>query len=184
MQKLRNHFETAARVLLIALIAVLLGIMTVQVGLRYIFGSSLIWAEEVCRYLLIWISFLAVVFAYERGEMASVPILREALPRRAGLALAILANICGIVLLLVLIRYGLIYADRMGSSPIPAARLVFGDGPGIPPMYWIYVALPVGLSMLAVRLLVDIFLYLGMMRRPGATAASLRDRDVIGGHQP
>jgi TRAP-type C4-dicarboxylate transport system permease small subunit len=185
MLALRRVFDAVVSTILIWMLIVLLAVMTVQIVLRYGFSSSLIWAEEVCRYLLVWVSFLAAMLAYERGEIASVPMLRDALPRRAGLALAMLANACGIVLLTVLVWYGFVYAGRLGSAPIPAMKFLLGDvfGPDFPApsMYWVYIALPVGLSLFAFRLATDIVLYAGMMTT-GGRAADLRDAGELEVH--
>jgi TRAP-type C4-dicarboxylate transport system permease small subunit len=178
MLSLRRAFDAVVSRIVIWMLIVLLLVMTTQVVLRYGFSASLIWAEETSRYLLIWVSFLSAVLAYERGEIASVPLLRDALPRKAGLALAIFANICGIVLLMVVVWYGLVYAGRLGSAPIPAMQFLLGDlfGPDfpIPTMYLVYIALPIGLSMLALRLAVDILLYARMFTT-GESAIDLRD---------
>lgn len=176
----------AIAVLLGAIIAVLLAIMTLQIAFRYGFNSSLIWAEEICRHLLIWASFLAAFAAYERGEIAAVTMLRDALPNRAGLALAILANLLALALLVFLVIYGLSYAERIGSQPIPALRFIFNDlgaGWAVPSMFWIYAALPVGMAILAVRLLVDVIHY-ALLFRSGGHAADLRARpdDQAGDH--
>lgn len=178
MRRLRLALDHVLSTILIWMLIVLLAVMTAQIVLRYGFSTSLIWAEEACRYLLIWVSFLAAMLAYERGEIASVPMLRDALPRRWGLVLAILANLAGIVLLAVLIRTGLDYAGRMGRAPIPALEFLLGDlfGPGVPVprMFWVYVALPVGLTLFALRLAADIVLYARMIGS-GGHARDLRD---------
>lgn len=177
MRRLRRLFDQILSTVLVWLLIVLLAVMTAQIVLRYGFSTSLIWAEEVCRYLLIWVSFLAAMVAYERGEIASVPMLRDALPRVGGLVLAMLANVAGIVLLVVLIRMGLSYAGRMGSAPIPALKFLLGDlfGPDfpVPAVYWVYIALPVGLGLFALRLAADIVLCARMIGT-GEHAADLR----------
>ena len=44
-------------------------IMIVQVSPATCFNASLIWAEELCRYILIWQSFLFIGIAYHQGEL-------------------------------------------------------------------------------------------------------------------
>lgn len=173
MRTLRSTYDLIVSNILVGMLILLLAVISLQVGLRYGLSISLIWAEEICRYLLVWMSFLAV--AYERGEVASVPILRDALPPRAGPARAIFANLCGVALLVVLVRQGITYAQRMGGGPIPAMTFVLaGTGMAVPRMVRVYAALPVGLTFLAIRLLVDVLLYARMMAVPGARAADLR----------
>ncbi|MFN3937142.1 MAG: TRAP transporter small permease [Gemmobacter sp.] len=170
-------YRTTLRWLIQSLLLVLLLVMGAQIVARYGLNASLIWAEELCRYLLIWVSFLAVALAYERGEVAAVHALRDALPRKAGLVLAMLANLLGIVLLLLLVHYGLRYASMIGSQPVPALRFLLGDlfGPAfpVPRIYWVFVALPVGLALLALRLAIDLWLY-GRLLATGGRAADLR----------
>ena len=59
----RRVYHGAMRAFLVALIAVLLAVMGLQIVMRYSFNASLIWAEEVCRYLLIWVSL--IVFSWD-----------------------------------------------------------------------------------------------------------------------
>ncbi len=56
-------------------------VMVVQVFWRYVLNSSTIWAEEMCRYLLILMTFLLIGPAFERGEMVSVQFFMQRLPR-------------------------------------------------------------------------------------------------------
>jgi len=151
------------KALTVAMIATLLTLMIVEVVMRYVFSSSLIWAEEACRYLLIWSSFLAAVLAYERGELANVEIVRQRLPRAWRLIAAMAANGLAVIFLLFLVYYGYIFASRVGGQPIPAMRFLLGDlfGPGfpVPRMFWVYISLPVGMALLALRMTVDIARY-------------------------
>lgn len=158
----RSLYHKVMKAFLVALIAVLLAVMGLQIVMRYSFNASLIWAEEVCRYLLVWVSLIGGVFAYERGELAAMTLLRDSLPRRPALLLAILANLLSAALCIALVHYGLRFAEMVGSQPIPAFRFLFQDGFGwsaatVPQVYWVYLALPLGMALLAVRLLVDVW---------------------------
>lgn len=55
-------------------------IMVVQVIARYVFNSSLIWAEELCRYLLIWMTFLLLGMSYRSGGLIAVDVVPLMLP--------------------------------------------------------------------------------------------------------
>ena len=177
--------RSALSALICAIIAVLLAIMVTQIVFRYGFNSSLIWAEEVCRYLLIWVSFLAAFAAYERGEIASVTFVRDLLPRKGRIVVAMACNALGLVLLVALIVYGLRYADRIGSQPIPALGFLlsdlFGEGTKAPATYWVYVALPVGMALLAARLLADLVHYALMFSSGGDPADLRRHTDPASG---
>lgn len=146
--------------MLVTLIAALLLLMTAQIVLRYGFNSSLLWAEEMCRYMLIWLAFLGMALSYERGEVAALTFVSGALSRVPALVLGIVCSVLSLGLCLLLVWYGLKFAGLAGGSQIPAMRFILEDlfganAPQAPGIYWVYVALPVGMGLLALRLLAD-----------------------------
>jgi len=166
-------FQAVMKGSLVLLMAVLLAVMSLQIVMRYSFNSSLIWAEEVCRYLLIWVSLIAGIFAYEKGEIAAMTLLRDALPKRAGLLLAIFCNLAAAALCFTLVYYGMRYAELVGSQPIPALRFLFEDTFGwpqttVPSVFWVYFSLPLGMGLLGLRLLIDIVHYIRLMAKGGS----------------
>lgn len=164
MAGIQKFWRTSLKGLLVLMMALLLTIMMVQVVMRYGFNHSLIWAEELCRYLLIWMSMLGLLFAYERGEIAAVRMALYAMPRRAAFLIAILGNILAAGLCLMLVYHGMRYASIAGSQPVPAIRFIltdlFGEGQFAgPAMFWVYMVLPVGVGLLGLRMLADVLRY-------------------------
>lgn len=177
---LQTLWRELLKALLVVMVGLLLAIMMTQVVMRYGFNNSLIWAEEICRYLLIWMSMLALLFAYERGEIASVRIALYALPRRAALLVAIAGNMLAAGLCFLLVYYGFKYAMIAGSQPVPALRFIFSDLFGeaavpVPAMFWVYAVLPVGMGLLGVRIVLEAISYVQAL--PGTMSlADLHDR--------
>ncbi|MEO9875043.1 MAG: TRAP transporter small permease [Anderseniella sp.] len=169
MANLQTLWRELLKNLLIVMVGLLLAIMMAQVVMRYGFNNSLIWAEEICRYLLIWMSMLGLLFAYERGEIASVRIALYALPRRAAFVVAIIGNMLAASLCFLLVYYGFKYAMIAGSQPIPALRFIFSDLFGeaavpVPVMFWVYAVLPVGVGLLGLRIAVEAIAYVKAAR--------------------
>lgn len=161
----QTALRSAIRWLLVTLIAALLVLMTTQIVMRYGFNASLLWAEEICRYMLIWLSFLGIVLAYERGEVAALGFLSLSLPRVPALLLGALCTGLSLLLCVLLVWYGMIFADLAGSSKIPALRFLLEDlfganAPEAATIYWVYLALPVGMAFVALRLVADLLLCL------------------------
>ena len=64
--------------------AIIVIVMIAQVWSRYVMGGSLIWAEELCRYLLMWQTFLVLGLAYSKGEFVAIDFVTVALSERGG----------------------------------------------------------------------------------------------------
>lgn len=181
LQNILRPFRQAMRWALVSLVAALLVLMTVQVVMRYGFNSSLLWAEEICRYMLIWLSFLAAVLAFERGEIAALTFLSQRLARVPALLLASFCTLLSLALCLLLVWYGWIFAERAGGSVIPAMRIllegVFGpQAPTAPGIFWVYVSLPVGMALMALRLFADLALCVAAIPG-GRSLAEVLNRD-------
>lgn len=160
---MQNAFRSVLSDMLIGIIGALLTLMTAQIVMRYGFNSSLLWAEEMCRYMLIWLAFLGVAASYERGEVAALTFISNALPRRGALVLAMFTTALSLAMCLLLVWYGWRFANLAGGSQVPAMRFIlsdiFGDNaPQAPTIFWVYIALPFGIGLLALRLLADMVL--------------------------
>ena len=60
--------------LIILSASVILIIVTIEVGLRYIFGLSLIFTEELSRYLMVWVVFLGGAIAIRDGSHITISV--------------------------------------------------------------------------------------------------------------
>jgi TRAP-type C4-dicarboxylate transport system permease small subunit len=78
-----NFEETLMVILLVAMSTV----MMINVILRYIFHSGLIWADEFCRYTFIASCFIAAGFCIRKKSLMRMATLKDMLPKKAGLCL-------------------------------------------------------------------------------------------------
>jgi TRAP-type C4-dicarboxylate transport system permease small subunit len=136
----------------------MLVITSAQVFCRYVLSSPLIWAEEVCRYLLIWMCFLFAGAAFQRGEMAVIELVTAALPRRVRALVMVPAYIITAGFLGVLVYYGWGYAQQNRDQAIVGVDFLWqsltGRDSGMS-MAWVYLAVPVGCGILALHFLVS-----------------------------
>lgn len=131
-------------------------IMIVQVFARYVLNASLIWAEELCRYILIWQSFLLIGIAYQQGELIILDILtgKVSPAMRFLIRLAVTLPVCYFLYLMV--RHGIVYAGRFQAQTIPAIDFIWTSLVGKPahvPIFWVYVSVPVGCLVLLIHIL-------------------------------
>ncbi len=119
-------------------------VLFANVALRYVFSASTSWAEELIKYLMIWITFIGGSICVRQGAHIRMDFLLGWLSQR-GRSLAdrvvflLSAVFCG-----VLAFYGgQIVLFTMKSGQVSPALKV--------PMWIIYTAIPVGSVLMAAR---------------------------------
>jgi TRAP-type C4-dicarboxylate transport system permease small subunit len=82
MDKILKRLNSLLEAALCLLMAGLMALAFIQVVLRYVFGSSFFWAEEVILFGFTWVIFLAATVNLERGAHFAVDVLVHCLPQR------------------------------------------------------------------------------------------------------
>lgn len=163
------------------LTATLLAAMTlltfVQVVLRYVFDSGLIWALEATTYLFGWLVLIGISIGVRTHSHIAVDLISERLPAPARRAVALLA-----------ISLSLLYAALMawGSWTLVDQLRIFGSlAHDIPLPRWVLLSsLPIGFLLLGLRLLqsaIGIFRGAGDVASPvGHISPLIDDREEEG----
>lgn len=81
MDMILKRLNWILETLLCLLMAGLMALAFIQVVLRYVFGSSFFWAEEVILFAFTWVIFLAATVNLERGAHFGVDVLVNCLPQ-------------------------------------------------------------------------------------------------------
>jgi TRAP-type C4-dicarboxylate transport system permease small subunit len=134
-------------------------IMLVQVVARYVFNASLIWAEELCRYILIWQTFLFISMAFRQGELVAVDILTLLMPPKALYVLRLLVALPIAFFLIMMVKHGYDFAGRFSRQTIPAIDFIWMSVAGRPAgltVIWIYMSVAVGMFLLLVHFLISL----------------------------
>lgn len=80
------------RLFMVAALAVMIGLVFLNVVLRYGFNSGISVSEELSRMLFVWLSFIgAVVAMYDHSHIGVDSLLRK-LPRKGQLACAVICD--------------------------------------------------------------------------------------------
>lgn len=133
----------------------IVAIMIVQVFARYVLNASLIWAEELCRYILIWQSFLLIGIAYQQGELIVLDMMSEKLSPSVRFLIRLLVSLPVCYFLYLMIYHGIVYAGRFQAQTIPAIDFIWTSLLGKPadlPIFWVYVSVPVGCAILLIHI--------------------------------
>ncbi len=144
MQALERAFVAANRWLLVLLLAAMSCIVFANVVLRYLTNDSLVWAEEVARHLMIWLTFLGAGLVLRFGGHIAIENLHDVLPGRLGRWLRGFIVVSLLVFFSVMAWQGALYTSVMRFQTTAATGISFG---------WVYLAMPLGFVLLIVHLL-------------------------------
>lgn len=144
MKMFERHFVTINEWLVLLMLAAMAVIVFTNVALRYLTNFSLTWAEEVARYLMIWMTFLGAGLVLRSGGHVAITNLHDLVPDRAGRVLRMIVSMLLLGFFAGMAWFGHDYMSRMGRQLTPATRI---------PFYTIYAAMPVGFALLIVHFL-------------------------------
>ena len=137
------------RLVCIVLAIALFVIVVAAIVARYGFGQAVSWTEEVPRYLLIWISFLAAAVCVLKRDHVGFDVLFNALPPTPAPGAGVFISLLIFGFGWIMFRYGIVFVQDFGSDlmeTIPYTN------------YWYYPAMPISgflIMVFAVKLIVD-----------------------------
>jgi TRAP-type C4-dicarboxylate transport system permease small subunit len=137
-------FRILSRVIEAAVIGisgVIVAIVTAEVGLRYLFSSSLIFTEELSRYLMVWVVFLGSAIAVRDGSHIRITMVHNRLPARLQRVTGIIANLMALTFLAVTAVEGIrILPKQLRQMPVTFDVSLF----------YFYLAIPVGCILMMI----------------------------------
>lgn len=117
-----------------------------QVISRYVFGDSITWTEEASRYMFIWLIFLSIGIGFRDNKHISIDVVVDFLPASIQKLIKqiVYLFILGFSFLFVWEGYILVLQMQMFGQTSANLQL---------PMWWVYLSLPVGFLLAAIRLI-------------------------------
>lgn len=135
----------------ILLLAVLCGIVLVQVVFRYLLDDPLFWSEELSRFLFIWLSFVGFGVAVHRHQEMRVAFFfdRASVAQQkwiAAISLVLMLATCALIT-----YHGLDIAFQSFDVLSVAIEL---------PWTWIFLAVPVGFGLVFIQYVLRLYVLL------------------------
>ena len=124
-------------------LGVILIVMATQIVLRYVFNGSLIWSEEISRYLLIALVFMGTATAVREREHIQIDLIDRLIPPQALSVLKILVDITLAIYLCVIVYNAHTVVVMFRNQPSSALQI---------PMAIPYSAVPLGFGLALWRL--------------------------------
>jgi len=141
----------------------------VNVVCRYIFTFSIIWAEEVSQYLMIWIAYLGAGLAMREGRHVAIEMLQDRLPTPLGRTLRMVVGglVLGFLGLVTVLGFQFVAFAWQQETPVLNISL------GIP-----YLAVPIGAMLFALHLLLTFRNYVEKQYAPGYILEDLSGEEM------
>lgn len=135
MEKFNNIVLKLCEILIMTMIPAMTLVVFAQVVMRYVFKSPFIWAEELARYLLVWISCLGAAYGIRKGMHIAVQFLYDKFNQTARSTATLFIHLLVIMFFLVGIIAGVEIALAQWNQISPGLRI---------PMTWAYLSVPAG----------------------------------------
>jgi len=146
LQRSERFLDAILQPVVFAGMAALIGVITLQIVSRVLF-TAVGWTEEVARFLLVWITFLAGTLAFQRGRHIAVTFVVDALPGRLRQIARLAALLVVLAFMITLIVIGYRYMQVQSFQKSASLRLS---------MTYVYAVMPICAAIMAWYALVDI----------------------------
>lgn len=134
MKRLISGLHKLEEYSLILCLAVMGIVLFVQIVMRTFFSAPLKWAEELARYLQIWITFLGIGYGIRRGSHIGMTLLKDRLPPVLKALCGLIVDVAGFLAFIVLFRTSLQFLAH--QNVVSTAMEL--------PMQLVYLVIPVG----------------------------------------
>jgi TRAP-type C4-dicarboxylate transport system permease small subunit len=134
----------ANRWAVIAVLAAMAVMVFANVALRFLTDHSILWVEEVSRYLMIWLTFLGSGIVLRYGGHIGIDTLQQRMPRHAP-TIRMVIFLLLLLFFAVMVWLGARYSWLTWGQTTPVMQIPVGA---------VYLAMPVGFALMIVHLAV------------------------------
>lgn len=122
--------DTGARYLVICGAAAMIGVVSAQVVMRYVFNGSFDWADEVSRIAFVWTIFLAIPLGIRDGTHVGIELLVKRVPARLRAGIARVTNGLAAAMMLIVFWTSIVVAlatwsERLGALNMTSSVFFF-----------------------------------------------------------
>lgn len=137
--------EITTGILFVLMFVTVLG----AVILRYFFGFSFRWSDELARYLFIYMVFLGIPIAFREKIHASIVYFRSFLSKKVNYFLQQFIDLLIAVTTIYIAYYTIIMIrGRLGRTPSPGMKI---------PMSYVYIPVLICISLLLIEIIQRLF---------------------------
>ncbi|MCR5074130.1 MAG: TRAP transporter small permease [Clostridiales bacterium] len=146
MQRVKSVWDNLELSLCVVFFAIMFVVLLVQVVMRYVFSSGLVWIDEVAKFSFQWLIYLSLSMAMKGDEHIRVDTVLKLWPRPLRKIVPIIGNIVLLVFGIFMTYQGFIYTMNIFRQGALGSAFRI-------PLGWVYLAIPVGYLLMSVHLI-------------------------------
>lgn len=147
LRKLSRILNRTEDVCLVLMFAAMVGIIFVQVIMRYVFKNSLSWSEELGKFLFVWLSWFGISIGARRGEHIKITLFTDKLPHVPAQITNILSELIVLVICGITAYYGAVLVENQSHVRYAGIKISMSYG---------YLSVTVGCVMMMIRNILSI----------------------------
>lgn len=146
IQKVDKRLSMIENAVIILGLSAMFLILLAQVIMRYVFSRPLTWSEEAARFIFVYVSFIGISYAYRQKGHIRMEVVVNLFPQAVRRGLEVLINLGTIALFCYMIPFSFRFIGIQAGVKATATHI---------PMSIVYTALPLGMALSCVRLLIS-----------------------------
>lgn len=146
IQKVDKYLAMIENAVIILGLSAMFLILLAQVIMRYVFSRPLTWSEEAARFIFVYVSFIGISYAYRQKGHIRMEVVVNLFPQAVRRGLEVLINLGTIALFCYMIPFSFRFIGIQAGVKATATHI---------PMSIVYTALPLGMALSCVRLLIS-----------------------------
>jgi TRAP-type C4-dicarboxylate transport system permease small subunit len=143
LHRLERVLVGTNEVLVIGLMAGMSVLVITNVISRYLFNHSFVWAEELSRYMMIWVGFLGSGLVLRIGAHIAVDVFQDLMPTRIAQLMRLGVLVVMLVCIVAMGWLGQQYVQFAWGQETPVLNWNFG---------LVYLAIPLGAVLMLLHL--------------------------------
>ena len=75
-----KRIDQLENICLVAMFAIMVAAIFLQIIMRFVFNNSLVWSEELGKFIFVWISWLGISIGERKNEHIKITLITDKLP--------------------------------------------------------------------------------------------------------
>ncbi len=146
--KVTKVIDKAEDICLVVMFALMVFFIFLQVIMRFVVGHSLVWSEELGKFIFVWLSWLGISIGERRNEHIKITLLTDRFSPKWQKVFEIVAYLVLLVILGVIIYYSVILVEFQVKVKYAGIKISTS---------WGYLSLLLGCSFMVVRIIAVLY---------------------------